>query len=367
MERVSVLPVPRYGPNQMGLFTNVNINAGSPVYTEIPIAKAMYMDHADNLDNQENVDFLMLLLKNFLDEQLTLDFLHAIHMRQGKPIKSDQVKKAISLGLQYDVSNTVQIAMIMSNYLHCPNSFLTGRAFGVSLYQLTSIVNHSCTPNIMYGYTHKGSIVMYATRDIEPGEELLMSYIPNVERMPRQIRSSTLFELGFLCVCNKCTQFYPEFEMSLKVHPDRLSQLSYLQRLYETCNYEKCYKESMKCLYYFYSFGSYIKMQIIDIIARSILARNVMDVEHGHLIFIDRAKLMLEDVEFERFSKFKLLVYCAIAVLFYQGMKCGLVSKNKKNNLKLQQYWQQYMRVAEPFGCLLSKKGNTVMEFVERV
>eukprot|EP01009_Symbiontida_sp_KSa7_P007484 NODE_4356_length_350_cov_350.033223_g3755_i0.p1 GENE.NODE_4356_length_350_cov_350.033223_g3755_i0~~NODE_4356_length_350_cov_350.033223_g3755_i0.p1 ORF type:complete len:81 (+),score=8.23 NODE_4356_length_350_cov_350.033223_g3755_i0:75-317(+) len=67
-------------------------------------------------------------------------------------------------------------------------------------------MNHSCDPNVQVTYNHRNdeTLVVTALRDLEPGEELFISYID--ESMEVDKRMQQLDEhYKFQCACTKCT------------------------------------------------------------------------------------------------------------------------------------------------------------------
>lgn len=52
------------------------------------------------------------------------------------------------------------------------------------VYSLASFINHSCEPNldVTYPSLHGDFLVLIANRDINPGEEITMSYNDNSDR-----------------------------------------------------------------------------------------------------------------------------------------------------------------------------------------
>lgn len=77
------------------------------------------------------------------------------------------------------------------------------------LYVLHSHINHSCDPNVSIRHldqrTALSRITVVAKKDIQPGEELLVSYVnPEMRRMERQ---RELDEWGFgVCRCKRCNE-----------------------------------------------------------------------------------------------------------------------------------------------------------------
>lgn len=76
------------------------------------------------------------------------------------------------------------------------------------LYVLHSHMNHSCTPNISVRHldqrTALSRITVIARREIEPGEELFITYVN--PGLPLENRRKQLLEWGFgICRCSRCT------------------------------------------------------------------------------------------------------------------------------------------------------------------
>lgn len=77
-------------------------------------------------------------------------------------------------------------------------------SFEVGVYYLPSRINHSCIPNVHYEYNpaiQRGTF--HAVRDIERGEEVLISYINGGSRTKRW-REPKLDLWGFKCQCAAC-------------------------------------------------------------------------------------------------------------------------------------------------------------------
>lgn len=84
-------------------------------------------------------------------------------------------------------------------------SFLNNEGSG--LYVVQSAMNHSCAPNAIVGFPYSNStLVVKAIRDIQPGEEICMSYLDECElersRYSRQKALSSSYL--FICHCDKC-------------------------------------------------------------------------------------------------------------------------------------------------------------------
>jgi hypothetical protein len=82
------------------------------------------------------------------------------------------------------------------------NAYTTDRH--ISLFPKIARINHSCRPNTSYIWNKRlGKQVLYATRRIEQGEELSVSYIPLLYN--RSDRQKRLKQYGFKCSCEACS------------------------------------------------------------------------------------------------------------------------------------------------------------------
>lgn len=75
--------------------------------------------------------------------------------------------------------------------------------------------NHSCVPNAMYSW-NKTKEVVYAIKDIEPGEQITVSYLG--QELSKGVRSDRQLKLfssfGFECLCEACAKSPDEIEAS---------------------------------------------------------------------------------------------------------------------------------------------------------
>ncbi|EJD51662.1 SET domain-containing protein [Auricularia subglabra TFB-10046 SS5] len=74
------------------------------------------------------------------------------------------------------------------------------------VFELISRLNHSCAANVTFKWSFQdfqGSI--WATEDIQAGQELTFCYFTNGERVPREFRRAELLrKYKFVCTCAKC-------------------------------------------------------------------------------------------------------------------------------------------------------------------
>jgi SET domain-containing protein len=82
------------------------------------------------------------------------------------------------------------------------NAYNTGSSH-IGLFPKTARINHSCNPNAGNYWDEKAAErVIYASRDIEEGEEITVSYIPLLK--PIKERQARLQQYGFTCDCSAC-------------------------------------------------------------------------------------------------------------------------------------------------------------------
>ncbi|CAN9165956.1 unnamed protein product [Alternaria alternata] len=73
-----------------------------------------------------------------------------------------------------------------------------------ALYPLISRINHACNPNSFVLFSRAGvSMAIKAYRDIEPGEEITVSYL--LLGLPSPKRQSLIRRWGFKCTCDLCS------------------------------------------------------------------------------------------------------------------------------------------------------------------
>ena len=73
---------------------------------------------------------------------------------------------------------------------------------GTGFYALHSCLNHSCVPNVKIHKCGDGKAVVETVQTVEPGEELLVSYVD--EELPFDERQEALAHYSFSCSCTRC-------------------------------------------------------------------------------------------------------------------------------------------------------------------
>ena len=71
------------------------------------------------------------------------------------------------------------------------------------IYHLYSFINHNCEPNIRYEIDSKLCLRVFARKPIQPGEELLTTYVNPLHGVKLRRRALKV-NWGFLCQCARC-------------------------------------------------------------------------------------------------------------------------------------------------------------------
>ncbi|KAI0879791.1 SET domain-containing protein [Annulohypoxylon maeteangense] len=83
----------------------------------------------------------------------------------------------------------------------------------MALYPKVSRINHACHPNAFIRFTPSSlAVSIVALRDIEPGEEINITYVPLGKT--REERQTGLQKWGFNCTCSLCTASKAEIAAS---------------------------------------------------------------------------------------------------------------------------------------------------------
>lgn len=91
------------------------------------------------------------------------------------------------------------------------NAYDSGTEIG--LFPRIARINHSCRPNAAYYWNEKlKKRLVYATREIEEGEEIFVSFISLL--LTREERRKKLARYGFVCTCPACSAHDEEIHAS---------------------------------------------------------------------------------------------------------------------------------------------------------
>ncbi|CAG7957639.1 unnamed protein product [Penicillium salamii] len=80
-----------------------------------------------------------------------------------------------------------------------------GKDYGIGVYPRTSLINHSCIPNVSWESDGKGRMILTTSRDLKAGEECSISYFDLCKYVDFNTRQSLLREYFlFSCTCERC-------------------------------------------------------------------------------------------------------------------------------------------------------------------
>ena len=78
------------------------------------------------------------------------------------------------------------------------------RRIAAGIYPTASLMNHACDPDVIVSFIGR-TLVVRATHNIQPGEEIAHCYGPSASRMSREVRQSLLQkQYFFTCNCSAC-------------------------------------------------------------------------------------------------------------------------------------------------------------------
>ena len=90
------------------------------------------------------------------------------------------------------------------------NTPICAMPYAYGLYDVTTMLNHSCGPNAMQFFSGKASsdLVVRTLRDVKKGEEVTVSYTIGLEECENMLdrRNHLLGDLGFICICERCLE-----------------------------------------------------------------------------------------------------------------------------------------------------------------
>ncbi|KAJ8679702.1 hypothetical protein QAD02_015489 [Eretmocerus hayati] len=76
---------------------------------------------------------------------------------------------------------------------------------GIILAPCSSLINHSCNPNVTLMYTPESGLSTFSLQPIKKGEQIFMSYGPQVSMMTKnERREHLLMSHRFICECEAC-------------------------------------------------------------------------------------------------------------------------------------------------------------------
>jgi hypothetical protein len=105
------------------------------------------------------------------------------------------------MSLTYHATAHEEATMDKLGIIFRTNAYNSGTDIG--LFPKIARINHSCRPNASYYWSEVlNKRIVYATRKIEEGEEIFVSYIPLL--LTQEQRQKHLDRYGFKCTCEAC-------------------------------------------------------------------------------------------------------------------------------------------------------------------
>ncbi|KAK3721065.1 hypothetical protein LTR37_003355 [Vermiconidia calcicola] len=184
----------------LGLFAKQDIKRGTRILSERPLIVLSSEDIANYSS-----------LKQRLDDLTTVE--HALYydLSDNKELTDDEVRSrirqvAVESGKFRRRPDGLNIFVQTGTKAHTTfktNATSMASDRGYSIFPLYSRINHSCRPNVHASYNASlGTHTVHAIRDVQAGEELLVSYIDCAQ--PTQKRTEDLEKHGVDCWCEVC-------------------------------------------------------------------------------------------------------------------------------------------------------------------
>ena len=104
-----------------------------------------------------------------------------------------------------DVQTLVNLCARINSNAHAlfDNYSSSNSTIGLGLFPLTSILNHSCSPNAAFSPASGGRMIVRALRDIAAGEEICVHYVDLLQSRSERQRE-LLTDKYFSCACQRC-------------------------------------------------------------------------------------------------------------------------------------------------------------------
>jgi hypothetical protein len=168
----------------LGVFANKDLELGAVILSEAPIIKIRPPEFRDGVGYP--LDAIEVLVREAFDSL-------------SKGLQAEVLSlHAYTTAAESQAFNQDQLLPIFRS-----NAYNTGEDVG--LFPRIARINHSCRPNTSYYWNPQlNKRVVYATRHIEKGEELSVTYIPLL--YSQADRQKRLDQYGFKCTCTACSK-----------------------------------------------------------------------------------------------------------------------------------------------------------------
>jgi hypothetical protein len=180
----------------MGLFTKKGFVQGQRIFAELPFLNIVGVTELKgNPHNEWDSERTAL----YPDCEASVKIIDAVH---SLPPEDKELFWTFSQTSGYG-SETTAFGIFYTNYIDVTPP--KGKEIGC-MYRYISRINHSCQPNVYWSYMEQEhTLIIVATRDLAPGEELLVDYCGHDDSWQGTERRDHLsLFYGFDCRCSIC-------------------------------------------------------------------------------------------------------------------------------------------------------------------
>ena len=141
-------------------------------------------------------EFIFKLCQQYSNVKQKLDDIEA----NLSSLSTEKRKTFFELSDCYQPNNPIALTIYQTNALPLGPGSISN-----AIFPTIARINHSCLPNSHHHWNHREEKeTVYAIKDIEKGEEILISYIDTY--LDREMRKSKLKDyFNFICACQLCS------------------------------------------------------------------------------------------------------------------------------------------------------------------
>ena len=157
--------------------------ANDLILVECPLVLlAVAVDLGAEMPSALITDSMLRLVLQCLRKSITPERLHALFPvvhTAPTTVDTDRARQIAALRELYPAHTAAELEQMAATcklYYHNVSAMLTTTIYGVALYTLGSLLNHSCAPNAKVVMSVDGRFVLLAGAPIAPGEEVTISY-----------------------------------------------------------------------------------------------------------------------------------------------------------------------------------------------
>ncbi|KAJ3006417.1 UNVERIFIED_CONTAM: hypothetical protein HDU68_004071 [Siphonaria sp. JEL0065] len=180
----------------------------SAMITDLIGISLMDLVTTGTLNNSSNLMNLLVKGKDMPVEGTPDEWKHDYQEIKKVLLTGKGLSDLFSLKWYTDQMTRLNLNAIQTSYT--PSASPTHPIFGTCLYLHTSMMNHSCIPNVSIDWLDETNhIQVFAKSDIEKGGEVLMSYVGDVAESEDPVVVKERWEFfrfnyGFVCGCPLC-------------------------------------------------------------------------------------------------------------------------------------------------------------------